>query len=41
MAMMGANREKDDHYGPWPWIAGFAFGGAVIWLMFFLATGFS
>tara|TARA_Y100000813_G_scaffold167544_1_gene129373 strand:+ start:191 stop:310 length:120 start_codon:yes stop_codon:yes gene_type:complete len=39
--MMGPLRGKDDEYGPWPWIVGFALGGLILWLMFHLATGFS
>lgn len=34
-------RHGDQTYGPWPWIADFAFGALVIWIMFALATGFS
>ncbi|MFV0297581.1 MAG: hypothetical protein ACK5JT_15820 [Hyphomicrobiaceae bacterium] len=31
--------EVDRQYGPWPWIVGFAFGIAIMALMFGLATG--
>lgn len=29
----------DQQYGPWTWIVGFAFGIAIMGLMFGLATG--
>ncbi len=29
----------DSQYGPWPWIVGFAFGIAIMLIMFMLATG--
>jgi hypothetical protein len=34
-----SDREASDAYGPWPWIAGFAIGGALMALMFGFATG--
>ena len=30
-----------DTYGPWAWIAGFAFAVLIIWMMFYIADGFS
>lgn len=33
------DREASDQYGFWPWIAGFAIGGVLMALMFWLATG--
>ena len=30
-----------DTYGPWAWIAGFAFAVLITWLMFYIADGFS
>ena len=33
------DREPDDEYGPWPWIAGLALAGLITLLMFTLATG--
>lgn len=35
------DRSSDKMYGPWPWIAGLAFGIFLIWVMFALATGFA
>lgn len=35
------SRHEENPYGAWTWVAGFAFGALVIWLMFVLATGFS
>ena len=30
-----------DTYGPWAWIAGFAFAVLITWMMFYIADGFS
>ena len=30
-----------DTYGPWAWIAGFAFAVFITWMMFYIADGFS
>ena len=40
---MATENADDDswHFGVWPTLAGFAFGGFVVWIMFHLATGFS
>ena len=35
---------RSDHVetdGPWAWIGGFGFAAFIIWLMFYLADGFS
>jgi hypothetical protein len=33
------DREASKQYGPWAWLAGFAIGGVIIFLMFALSTG--
>jgi hypothetical protein len=32
------SREDIDGYGTWPWIAGLALAGLLIWIMFALAA---
>jgi len=39
--MIEPDSGEERPYGPWTWIAGFALGGIIIWLMFALATGFA
>lgn len=34
------DRDADLEYGNWAWIAGFAGGALLLWLMFHLADGF-
>ena len=34
------SREELRAYGPWPWLAGYAVAGILVWSMFYLATGF-
>ncbi len=40
---MSSGPDRDDvyRYGHLGWIGGFLFAGFIIWLMFFLADGFS
>lgn len=36
-----AHEDEMQMYGPWSWIAGMAFAGGIIYVMFALSDGFS